>query len=443
MKRINRTNPPCSPFSKGGKALVVMVWLLSLMSPSSASGQCFGDCDANGRVAINELVMSVNIALETAALDQCVIADRDSDGRVSVDELVAGVGSALRDCPEQRQTQAFVVTTNFFAGSYATIDLDAPRLVTPSSPQRRIYSDAIARTRDGLVYVLNGLFADNLQVLEPDNDFATRLQCSTGNGTNPHDVAFVNDQKAYVTLYEESELMIINPAARSDCSDFVRGAIDLTSVADADGIPDMDLMTIVGDRLYVMLQRLDINTILRLPADNGALAVIDTTSDSLIDTIELSGENPFQATKGLPVRDGKLYVSQVGLFNELDGGIERVDLATGRAEGFFVTEADLGGDITDFVIVSDTLAYALISRPGFSSALVSFNPTTRQVLDTLTETEGYMLFDIELNDRGELYLADRARQRDGVRIYRASDGMPLVDQPIDVGLAPFEIIFLP
>jgi hypothetical protein len=38
----------------------------------------------------------------------------------------------------------------------------------------------------------------------------------------------------------------------------------------------MDLMAVVGDRLYVSLQRLDINSTLRLPATNGAIAVIDT-----------------------------------------------------------------------------------------------------------------------------------------------------------------------
>jgi hypothetical protein len=195
--------------------------------------------------------------------------------------------------------------------------------------------------------------------------------------------------------------------------------------------------------LYVLLQRLDIDTILRLPAGNGALAVVDITTDAVIGTIELSGENPFAATKGLTVRGDKLYVAHAGLFNVMDGGIERVDLATGQAEGFFVTEADLGGDVTDFVLVSEHVAYAIVSRPGFSSALVGFDPTTATVTRTLAEADGYTLFDIELNDRGELFLADRTRQRNGLRIYRAADGGTLVDEPIDLGLLPFEIVFIP
>jgi DNA-binding beta-propeller fold protein YncE len=316
-------------------------------------------------------------------------------------------------------------------------------VVSRATPQRRVHSDATARVRDGLVYVVNRLFADNIQVLDPAAGFATRLQCSTGNGTNPHDIAFAGDTKAYVTLFEESQLLIVNPSARSDCSDFIRGQIDLTSVADGDGIPDMDLMAVVGDRLYVAIQRLDINTVLRLPAANGAIAVIDTTTETLIDTIELSGENPYAATKGLTIQDGMLYVSQAGLFGVMDGGIERIDLRTHRPEGYFITEEDLGGDVVDFVLISDRLAYALVSRASFDTVLVSFDPSTAQVLDTVLAVDGFTLLDIEVNDRGELFVTDRARAQDGIRIYRAADGAPLTSTPLDVGLAPFEVLFLP
>jgi DNA-binding beta-propeller fold protein YncE len=375
-------------------------------------------------------------------LDQCATTDRDGNTRVSVDELVAAVASALGDCRRQ-QTHAFIVTTNFVAGSFATVELEEPRMVSRSTSQRRIHNDATARVRNGLVYVVNRRFGDNIQVLDPAADFATRLQCSVGSGTNPHDIAFVSDTKAYVTLFEESTLLIINPAARLDCSDFVRGTIDLTALADDDGIPDMDLMAVAGNLLYVALQRLDIETLLRLPAGNGVIAVIDTTNDTVIDAIELSGENPFAATKGLTLRRGALYVAEAGLFGELDGGIERVDLARRQAEGFLVTEEDLGGDIVDFVLISDHLGYAIISRTDFNTALVAFDPAEGRVIDTLVSVDGFTLLDIEANDRGEIFLTDRQRERDGVRIFRAADGVELTAAPLDMGLAPFEVVFLP
>ena len=412
-----------------------------LILPLPAHGQCTGDCDRDGAVSIAELLRGVTISLGETATSVCESFDGDDDGRVGVDELVRGVTNALGGCPPQ--TRAFIATSSFQEGSYAVVGLDAPRPVTPSTAQRRIYRDSVVRSFDGLVYVVNRLFADNIQVLDPADGLRTHMQCSTGNGTNPHDIAFVSRHKAYVSLFEEHELLIVNPSARPDCADFILGRIDLSSLADADGIPDMDQMAIVGARLYVALQRLDINSVLRLPAENGALAVVDTTTDQLVGAIELSGENPFGATKGLTVRDGAIWVSETGRFNVLDGGLERIDLASGRATGFAVSEADLGGDVTDFAIVSDHLAYAILNRPGFTNALISFDPTTRQVLATHHESSGYTLFDLELNDRGELFLADRSRRSSGLRIFRAADGAPLTNGVIDLGLPPFEILFLP
>jgi hypothetical protein len=410
--------------------------------PPSAGAACTGDCNGDHTVTIDELLRGVNVSLGTVDWSSCAALDRNGDGRASIDELVAAVDAALQGCVAQ--TQAFVVTTDLSStGSWGTIALDPPHAVVPSARDHLIFRDAVVRTHDGLVYVINRLFADNIQVLDPTHGFATRLQCSTGNGTNPHDIGFADAHKAYVTRFETPKLLIVNPSARADCTDFTLGTIDLSALADADGNPDMDQTAIVDGRLYVSLQRLDIHTVLRTPARNAALAVIDTATDAVVGDIELTGENPFAATKGLTVRGGAIYVAEAGLFGVLDGGIERVDLQSQRAEGFVVTEEDLGGDITDFVLVSDHLAYAVISPPGFTNALVAFDPTTRQITNTLRQSDGFTLFDIELNDRGELYLADRALRAPGVRIFRAADGAPLTDAPLDLVLPPFEIVFLP
>lgn len=55
-----------------------------------------GDCDGDGRVQVNEVVMAVGIALEQLPLGACLAADSNGDGRVAVNELVAAVGSALQ-----------------------------------------------------------------------------------------------------------------------------------------------------------------------------------------------------------------------------------------------------------------------------------------------------------------------------------------------------------
>jgi subtilisin family serine protease len=53
------------------------------------------DCNGNGRVTIDELIVGVRIALGQASLDACAAADTDGDGHVGIDELVRAVNVAL------------------------------------------------------------------------------------------------------------------------------------------------------------------------------------------------------------------------------------------------------------------------------------------------------------------------------------------------------------
>ncbi|HVN83855.1 MAG TPA: hypothetical protein VMW17_03325 [Candidatus Binatia bacterium] len=61
-------------------------------------GPCVGDCDANGRVSVDELVRGVDIALGPEAVSACAAFDYNHDGRVSVDELVLAVDAGLHGC---------------------------------------------------------------------------------------------------------------------------------------------------------------------------------------------------------------------------------------------------------------------------------------------------------------------------------------------------------
>ena len=62
------------------------------------AGGCVGDCNDNGEVAINELIIGVNIALGSAQLTQCPSFDRNANGEVEVNELIQGVNAALGSC---------------------------------------------------------------------------------------------------------------------------------------------------------------------------------------------------------------------------------------------------------------------------------------------------------------------------------------------------------
>jgi len=59
---------------------------------------CVGDCNGNAEVTVNELIVGVNIALETLPVEECAALDVNDDGAVTVNELVQGVNNALQDC---------------------------------------------------------------------------------------------------------------------------------------------------------------------------------------------------------------------------------------------------------------------------------------------------------------------------------------------------------
>lgn len=78
---------------------IVLLSVLGLAVPARGA-LCRGDCNGDGRVAINELVRSVSIAGGEGVIRACPPVDSNSDGEVTIDELVGAVGIALSACPD-------------------------------------------------------------------------------------------------------------------------------------------------------------------------------------------------------------------------------------------------------------------------------------------------------------------------------------------------------
>ena len=62
--------------------------------------KCLGDCNGDGTVTIDELVLDVSIALGESDDSDCLVTDRDGSGTVTIDELIAAVNVALQGCGE-------------------------------------------------------------------------------------------------------------------------------------------------------------------------------------------------------------------------------------------------------------------------------------------------------------------------------------------------------
>jgi len=70
-------------------------------SVNVAGAPCTGDCNGDGQVAVNELIVMVNISLEQQPVSTCPIADKNGDGAVTITEIITAVNYALTQCPTQ------------------------------------------------------------------------------------------------------------------------------------------------------------------------------------------------------------------------------------------------------------------------------------------------------------------------------------------------------
>jgi hypothetical protein len=70
-----------------------------LLNRAAGKLTCDGDCNRDGQVLLDELVLAVGISLGADRLDTCRILDQNGSGEIEVHELVRAVGNALDGCP--------------------------------------------------------------------------------------------------------------------------------------------------------------------------------------------------------------------------------------------------------------------------------------------------------------------------------------------------------
>ena len=331
---------------------------------------------------------------------------------------------------------AYVITSDPPTGRLRVIDLDS-RQVTANVAM--VHSDATLRIHNGLIYVINRFGADNIQIIDPTKNFATRKQFSTGNGSNPQDIVFATALKAYISRYGSADLLVVHPTTGIQLN-----TISLAAFADGDGIPEMARMALIGPHLFVACQRLT-----NFAATNpSVVVVIDVRTDAVVDVdpatagiqaITLTGRNPvtdFVYDAGTH----SLLIGCVGSFGALDGGIERIDVTTFQSLGFVISETTLGGDIGDIAWNGPDHSYAIVSDPSFNASVVAWSATAGTLLGPVYAPGGFSLPDCEVNDRDELYVCDNTLTAPGVRVFRTGADTPLAG-PLDTGLPPSQIAF--
>lgn len=338
------------------------------------------------------------------------------------------------------QSDLFVVTSDFSTGSTALLRAGAEQADVNLFG---VHSDAVVRYRDGRIYVINRLGQDNIIALDAADPRTPLTQFSVGNGTNPQDIEVVAPDKAYVALYERSELLIVDPRSGTE-----RGRIDLSAFADGDGLPEVARIARVGTRLYLSCQRLDRNGTWG-PADDSFLIVVDVDSDALIDTdaardgvqgIRLSSPNP----NDVVVVGQRIVVSSSAHFGDRLGGIEVIDTERNRSLGRIIGEELLGGDLNAIALVDGERGFAIVSDETFANYVRPFNLLKGSVGPALEGLSGGYLPDIAV-DGDRLIVADQGSFADpssaGLKVFDVDSGQ-LVQGPISTGLPPVSIAVL-
>lgn len=338
------------------------------------------------------------------------------------------------------QSGLFVITSDFATGSIAAM---APGAAAADVNLLAIHADAVGRYHGGLVYVVSRRLGDNIIVVDPAAPRAPLMQYSVGNGTNPQDFVMVDEVRAYIPRYDSEELLIVTAADGEQL-----GTVDLTPLADADGKAEMARAVVVGGHAFVACQRLDRDAGF-VPTDVSYLAVIDTDTDALVDVdpatagvqgVRLAATNPIS----VEAVGKRIIVGVVAGYGDLEGGIDVIDPVSMRSLGLALTEADLGGDLSNLAMVDADHGWAVVLDASFANHVRSVNLATGVVGDPLEGLSGGFIATLAV-DGERLIIGDRGSFDDptaaGLKIYDARSGAFLAG-PIDTGLPPSDIVVL-
>jgi hypothetical protein len=350
------------------------------------------------------------------------------------------------------ETTGVVLTTDYL-GSTGLSFFDTSTYEVTATGIGPTNGDDIVRVYDDKVFVLNRFGYDRIDVFDA-TDYSYLYNFSTGDGTNPQDIAFISSEKAYVSCYDVPDMLIVNPITGEHL-----GSINLSTFADDDGIPEMNKMlsiTVLGmHRVYVTVQRLDRNNWFS-PTDKSYLVEIDSDTDEIIQGIELASTNPVST----PFLDGQYIVvcCAGSWYNYSDGGVERVHLFTNDAEGVYISEQEAGGTIIDYDIyprrsgligmvlvrlenmfhwkIFQRNEVLLISDPTYNTSLLKRDTYSHDIETLYDTTAGYVFPDFALSQKGSIFVCDRTPGSYGLLVFDVKTGEKLTEEPIDTGTLP-------
>ncbi len=357
---------------------------------------------------------------------------------------------------ETKQTAVIAtVSPDWTSGSYSVASVDP--VGGPREFQNKISSkksDLTIAAFGNYFFVFERFGANNIAKYKIDQPDKPIWQFSTeGDETNsnPYDLIFVNEKKAYLLRYGSDKAWIVNPSATKEES-FKIGELDLSAYNDADGPPNMSAGVIVNQKLYITLQRSDL-TVWPIVHEQPYIAVFDTVADSEIDT-----QNCNCARKGVVISDiknptaiqyiasnDKLYIQCVGdwdiLTNEDRGGIIEMNPHTYQMRVVLIDDMDYGV-ISGMAIISPTKGYFVGYAGWGDNTLYSFDPSCGCDIKAINGFRNISIYGfdagVQLDKNHMLWVCNQTNFR--VDILNTSTD--IVDEQINTELNPIKVVFV-
>lgn len=367
------------------------------------------------------------------------------------------------------QTETAVVATvaaDYSAGAHSVIS------VAPVGGPRNVQNDLLPTDVSDITVAAHGRYFYRIERFQADNiakfdiaapitpvwQFSTLDDSATGS-SNPYDLIFVSDQKAYLLRYEKTVAWIVNPSATAE-AEFKIGELDLSAYADADGIPEMNSAAIADGKLFIAMQRLDRDNGW-IPSNTAYLAVFDTATDAEIDT----GVANDDGVKGIPLPvtnlgaiqyladTDRVYVQGVGDYGsswtgrdpEYSGGIATVDPNT-YTVSLLVDDGDATdhpyGNISGMCVVSANKGYFVGYAGWGDNTLYAFDPLTGDVYGSANaELTGKNIAGMEAgayaDNNGMLWVCNQTDAQ--VVVLNTADDT--IDERLDTNLNPIRVVF--
>lgn len=330
----------------------------------------------------------------------------------------------------------FISATDFSTGFLSAMSVDGQDFYRDILP---IHSDAILRRFEKDIFVINRLGKDSVVRLISTANYLPLYELKFEAKSNPQDFVFVDSQKALVSFHNKNDLIIM---------DYQNGKIldkiNLSHFSDSDGFAEVAGMYFHHSGfVYVAIQRLNrYGSGIWPPSGESYLVKINPQTKEIVNTFVLPFANPISLR--YHAFRNSLFISAPAYFGAnyaLDGGVVEFHLDS-ETFSTFLTESQVGEEITDCILFNNDLGFLLTQDNFFITKIKVFNTRTKVILGDLVISQSMTGFFSAMElIQDKLYVADRNYLKPKVRIFSIFTFEELMANY--EGLPPFSLLYLP